>query len=220
MAATGGTLCIRSKRLPRDFASVVDLVRDPSARVQIVICADRRDENDVLLAASAPIQVPSLRARAGELPRIVEEYAEDTISALSATVPFTSTDRDWICARCASSLHAIETATMRLIALRQAGNVAKAAELLGMTHGALGEWLARRRPRGRRGHRQLPSCDLISPRQKRERVTSPTARDSQAEPPWTQVVMIRRVGDTVRYIVPADGQAGEGPSRTGGDDLG
>jgi hypothetical protein len=29
--------------------------------------------------------------------------------------------------------------------------------------------------------------------------------------------MIRRVGDTVRYIVPANGQAEEGPIRTGGE---
>ena len=145
-AAVEGSLCVRSKRPPRDFASVMELLQCPSARVRLVVCADRHERNDVLLAVSAPIQVPSLGTRARDLPRIVEEYAADAIMALASPVSFTSRDRDWVAARCASSLHEIETATMRLIALRQAGNILQAAKLLGMSHSSLSQWFASRRP--------------------------------------------------------------------------
>ncbi len=144
-AAAGGSLCIRSKRPPRDFASMMKLLRDPNARVQLVVCAGRYHQNDVLLVISDPIQVPPLKERAGELPRIVEEYAADARAALDSSVEFTSKDRDWIRARCASSLHEIETATLRVVALKQAGTVLNAAKLLGMGHTSLGEWFAHRR---------------------------------------------------------------------------
>ena len=145
-AAAEGSLCVRSRRPPRDFASVMELLRDPSARVRLVVCADRYERNDVLLAVSDPIHVPSLKTRAGELSRIVQEYAADAIVALSSSVSFTSRDLDWVVAHCASSLHDIEVGTTRLVALREAGTILGAAELLGMSHASLGEWFARRRP--------------------------------------------------------------------------
>jgi hypothetical protein len=154
-AAAEGALCVCSRRPPRDFAAVMDLLRDPRARVQLVVCADGYERHDVLLAISDPIQVPSLGTRKTELPRIVEDYAADALVALSSSVSFTPRDRDWVVARCASSLHEIETATMRLIALRQAGSILGAAELLGISYSSLREWFARRRPqrpaRGRGG---------------------------------------------------------------------
>jgi hypothetical protein len=154
-----------------------DLLRDPRARVQLVVCADGYERHDVLLAISDPIQVPSLGTRKPELPRIIDEYAADALVALSSSVSFTPRDRDWVVARCASSLHEIETATMRLIALRQAGSILAAAELLGISYSSLREWFARRRPqrpaRGRGGydpsatnhrahlgHRQTHGADL------------------------------------------------------------
>jgi hypothetical protein len=103
--------------------------------------------SDVLLAVSDPIRLPALETRASELPRIVEEYAEDARAALSSSAPFTQQDRGWVVTRCASSLHEIELATLRLVAIRHTGTVARAAELLGMSHGALGEWFKQRRGR-------------------------------------------------------------------------
>ena len=73
-----------------------------------------------------------------------EEYAEDARAALSTSIPFTQNDRDWVVTHCAT-LHEIELATLRLVAIHHAGNIAGAAELLGMSHAALGEWLAKRR---------------------------------------------------------------------------
>ena len=161
-AATEGTVCVRSKRPPLDFAEMVELLRDPGApHVQLVVCAGRYQRSNVLLAISAPIQVPSLGARARDLPRIVEEYGADACAALSSSAAFTPRDRDWVCERCASSLQEIEAATTRLVALRHAGSAARAAELLGISHGSLSEWFARRRSMtrsargggGRRGSR-------------------------------------------------------------------
>jgi DNA-binding NtrC family response regulator len=109
------------------------------------MCSDSYARCDVLLAVSEPLRVPPLTTRTSELPRIVEEYAEDARAALSTSIPFTQNDRDWVVTHCASSLHEIELATLRLIAIHHAGNVARAAELLGMSHAALGEWFAKRR---------------------------------------------------------------------------
>jgi hypothetical protein len=146
-AAVGGSLCVHRRRFPRDFPAAVALIREPDTRVQLVICGGRHDKYEALLEALAPILVPSLEQRAAELPRIVEEYAADAAVALSSTAPFTSGDRDWICRYCASSLHEIDTASLRMVALRKAGNVVGAARLLGMSHASLGEWFQRRRAR-------------------------------------------------------------------------
>ena len=146
-AAAGGSLCVHRRRLPRDFPAAVALIRVPDTRVQLVICGGRHDKYEAFLEALAPILVPSLAQRAAELPRIVEEYAADAAVALSSNAPFSLNDRDWICRCCASSLHEIETATLRMVALHKAGNVAGAARLLGMSHASLGEWLQRRRAR-------------------------------------------------------------------------
>lgn len=154
-AATDGTLCVRSRRPPRDFAQVMKLFSDPGARVRLVVCADPYEMSDVFLAVSDPIRLPALETRERELPRIVEEYGEDARDALSTTAPFTEQDRDWVIARGAPSLHEIELATLRLVAIRHAGTVKRAAELLGMSHAALGEWFAKRRTkRGARRSRQ------------------------------------------------------------------
>lgn len=145
-AATDGTLCVRSKRPPRDFPKVMKLLRGTGARVRLVVCSATRDEHDVLLAIADPIHVPELKTRAaGELPRIVDECAAEAMTTLSWPVSLTPRDRDWVVARCASSLHEIEVATLRMLALRHAGSIARAAELLGMSHAALGEWFSRRR---------------------------------------------------------------------------
>jgi len=143
-AAAGGTLCVYRRRLPRNFSAVVRMFREPDARVQLVICGGRRDKYEALLATLAPIVIPPLQERAGELLRIVEGYAADAAAALSSTTPLSRNDLDWICRYCASSLHAIEDATRRVAALREAGNTARAARLLGMGHTSLAEWLQRR----------------------------------------------------------------------------
>jgi hypothetical protein len=52
----------------------------------------------------------------------------------------------------------IQKATLRLIAIRQAGTIAGGAALLGMSHVALGQWLERRRYRPDLGAGAIARC--------------------------------------------------------------
>jgi len=142
-AAAGGSMCVWSKRLPRDFAQVTTALRDPGTRVQLIACGQRPSDRKELV--SAPIEIPPLSTRTGEVDRIIEEYAGDAVATLGLTTGFTQVDRDWVRTHSATSLPEIEKGTLRLVALREAGNVARAAALLGISHSSLGEWIGRRR---------------------------------------------------------------------------
>jgi hypothetical protein len=142
-AAQGGTLCVRSRRLPRDFAAVVAALRDPAAGVQLVVCASSPDDGKPYLAV--PITVPSLAGRDAELDRIVAEYAEDAMAELGAPrTSFLSADHTWVREH-ARSLPEIEKATLRLIALRDSRNLTSAAGRLGMAPVSLSRWIGRRK---------------------------------------------------------------------------
>jgi hypothetical protein len=142
-AAAGGTMCVWLKRLPRDFAELTAALHQPSNRVQLIACGLRPSDRSEMV--SAPIEIPSLSTRADEIDRIIDEYANDAARALHASIVFTSVDRDWVRTHSATSFPEIEKGTMRVVALREAGNVARAAALLGMAHASLGEWIGRRR---------------------------------------------------------------------------
>lgn len=143
-AAAGGTMCVRTRRLPRDFREVSLAIRDPASRVQLVVCTADTDDARTLLAD--PIIIPPLARRRAELGRIVDEYARDAIASLGADVTgFTRADHDWVVAHAASALPEIEKSTRRLVAIRQVGSIAGAAVLLGMSHVALSQWIGRRR---------------------------------------------------------------------------
>ncbi len=148
-AARGGSLCLHEAHRPRDPRSMAALIRGPGAKVQIIVCGNARDELHPYLLRPAPILIPRLRDRASEIPRIVDEYAADAISALGASeADFNDTDRTWVLDHAATTLREIETATLRLVALRQGdGVVNRAAVQLGMTHIGLTRWLQRRRRR-------------------------------------------------------------------------
>jgi hypothetical protein len=145
-AARGGSLCMRRRRLPRDLRPMAMLLRGPDAPVQIIVCAEASHNLNPFLLRPTPILVPPLSARTGELPRIVDEYACDAISTLGADATgFADVDRAWVLDHAAATLADIETATLRLVALRQASSIARAAARLGMSHVALTQWLGRRR---------------------------------------------------------------------------
>jgi len=143
-AATGGSLCVRSLRLPRDFKGVVKALRDPDARVQLVVCAQASEDCEAFLAV--PITVPPLTSRADELDRIITEYAEDAIAELGTPrTGFLSADREWVRTHSASSLPDIEKATLRLVAIRESRNLSSAAARLGMAPVSLSRWIGRRK---------------------------------------------------------------------------
>jgi DNA-binding NtrC family response regulator len=88
--------------------------------------------------------VPSLSTRTQDLPRIIDEYAQDAIAILD--VPATSfqpDDHRWVLEHAAASLPEIEKATLRRVALRTSANVSRAATRLGMAPVSLSRWLAR-----------------------------------------------------------------------------
>jgi FHA domain len=142
-AASGGSMCVRSKRLPHDFAELVIVLRGPCTHVQLIACGRWPPDRTELV--SAPIEIPPLSTRTDELDQIIDEYARDAVAMLRVSTPFTKVDRDWVRTHSASSLPEIEKGALRLVALREAGNVARAAALLGMAHASLGEWIGRRR---------------------------------------------------------------------------
>ena len=99
------------------------------------------------LTLPVPIRVPSLRVRASDLSRIVDEYAVDAISELRALrAGFTAADRQWVIENTPLSLSEIEKATLRLVAIRASRNMSGAAARLGMSLIALQRWLAHRKP--------------------------------------------------------------------------
>jgi len=142
-AAEGGSLCLATARLPKEFTEVLDAVRTARRRVALFVCTSSF-KADVF--GSGSVSIPSLDRRRGELMRIVEEYEDDVRHELSAPVGcLDETDRIWIAKHAARSLGEIETATTRLTALRMSGNVNRAAARLGMAHVSLTRWIERRR---------------------------------------------------------------------------
>jgi hypothetical protein len=141
-AAAGGTLCIWQNRQPDDFAQVVEARRrNPSMRVQLVVCTHSLQPTAPLIAS--PVVLPPLSERTAELDRIIDAYATDAGAASGATL--TVVEREWVYQHEASNLPRIEKATRRLIAIRKSdGVMSHAADQLGMAHGTLSEWFARR----------------------------------------------------------------------------
>jgi FHA domain len=135
-AAEGGTLCVWPRQ-PHDFAQVVEAHRNPSSRAQLIVCT-RTHQPDPLIA---PIVLPPLTQRTFELDRIIDAYAVDAGAVLGETLM--PSDRDWIRSHESRTLAQIEKATRRFVAMRTHG-ITRAADRLGVSHGTLSEWLARR----------------------------------------------------------------------------
>jgi hypothetical protein len=143
-AAAGGSLCVRSARPPEDFSSMLPHLRN-AGDVQYIVCCDEDEATHPLLVRPAPIQIPSLKYRGVELPRIVDEYAQDAIALLGVCrACFTERDRAWVVAHEASSFSEIEKTTLRLVALKASANTRIAAQRLGMAGASLGRWARHR----------------------------------------------------------------------------
>ena len=142
--ATGGSLCMRTGRLPKDFHSVITRFRDPNSQVHLVLCAQTSEACEEYLAV--PITIPPLSTRPGELDQIITEYANDAIRELGTLQSgFLAADRDWVRMHSASSLPDIEKATLRLVAIRESRNLSAAATRLGMAPVSLSRWIGRRK---------------------------------------------------------------------------
>ena len=143
-AAAGGSLCVRTCRLPHDFPALAARLRDTDD-VLVIICIER-DDADPLLIRPAPIVVPPLASRAAEIDRVIAEYAADAIAELGAPLAaFTSADGTWVREHAATSLAEVEKATLRLVAIRTSRNLTAAAARLGIAPVSLLRWLERRK---------------------------------------------------------------------------
>jgi hypothetical protein len=111
-AATGGSLCVWSRRLPRDFGKVRTALREPNTRVQLIVCThEPKDHKDFVAAA---ISIPSLAGRQEELGRIIDEYGVDAVDSIvghAGSLLFTMADRDWVREHSSSSLTEIDKGT-------------------------------------------------------------------------------------------------------------
>lgn len=144
--ARGGSVCVRTRRLPDDFAELLAAVRDPDAGVQLVVCVGSAE--DYRPYTAAPIVVPPLARRAAELDMIIAECIDDARTELGLPrAALLASDRAWIRGH-APSLPEIEKAALRLLALRRTGSVAEAADRLGMAEVSLARWLGRRKLAG------------------------------------------------------------------------
>jgi len=143
-SAVGGSLCVRSPRLPSDFPSLLDELRNPDARTQLFVCSNGSGHHHDFLPA--PIVVPPLRERAKEVPQIIEEYVRDAIAALGVvSVALSAADYLWVREH-ATTLPEIEKAALRLVAVRTSATHSEAADRLGMAEVSLSRWLGRRLP--------------------------------------------------------------------------
>jgi hypothetical protein len=149
-AAAGGSMCVQRAYLPRDFDAVQARIREQDTRVQLIVCSRKPDRAAVVV----PVEVPPLKARPSEVPRVIEEYVLDATTMLNAPQTIlTRSDRSWILEHASSTLHEIEKAAQRLVGLRLSDTISGAAALLGLAPVSLTRWIDRRRPplRGRPG---------------------------------------------------------------------
>src|ERR1041384_4935097 len=123
--------CVWSKRLPPDFEQVRAALKEPKTRVQLNVCVDTLRQSRPYHVE--PVVIPALKHRANELPRLVDEYADEAARELGAQVGLGPADREWIVKHSASSLWEIEKGARRLVAIRKHDdNLAAAARALGM----------------------------------------------------------------------------------------
>jgi hypothetical protein len=149
-AASGGTLCLRMRRLPRDFPALIPRLRD-TPDVMLVVCASPTEDGSPLVIRPAPLALPPLASRSDDIDRIIAEYAADAIAELAAPATgFSERDHVWVREHAATSLDEIEKATLRLIAIRTSETMGEAAARLGMAQPSLLRWIDRRRRPSRR----------------------------------------------------------------------
>jgi pSer/pThr/pTyr-binding forkhead associated (FHA) protein len=143
-AATGGSVCVRARRPPPDFESLLTALRSPNSRVQLIVCGEAEDQ--YARYNVMPVAIRPLDGRASELDDIIGEYACDAMDELGLPrSAFPAVDHAWVREHASSSLPEIEKATLRLIALRGSRNLSGAAMRLGMAPVSLSRWIGRRR---------------------------------------------------------------------------
>lgn len=79
-AATGGSVCVRARRPPPDFESLLTALRSPNSTVQLIVCGEAEDQYAKYHVM--PLAIRPLDGRASELDDIIGEYACDAMDEL------------------------------------------------------------------------------------------------------------------------------------------
>jgi hypothetical protein len=138
--AQGGTICINNRRLPMDLASIFE--RTSSAPTLVIVLARYTRKTDVF--TPTPMVIPPLSARQHELDRLmVECEAMASLRLGRSLLALTAAQRKWVREHC-ETLAEFQLSVLRLMALRHAGSVPGAAELLQLSASGLRQWYAAR----------------------------------------------------------------------------
>src|SRR5215813_10436779 len=140
-AAAGGSVCLRSNRLPDDF-DLLAASFHASGSAALFICLHSNDRITDLLCR--PLKIPPLTERLPEFPRLLNEYLDEAAQALGARHVRLSEPMQQSVLHHAKSLSDIEKAAMRLVALKSSGNLYRAAQQLHMAPISLIRWMDRR----------------------------------------------------------------------------
>jgi hypothetical protein len=142
-AAAGGSLCVHSNRLPKDFDALAASFRDRQNMAVMFVCLHSNDR--VTRVLCNPIEIPPLSRRRTELPRLLNDYLDEAAQLFGARRLELSEHTQQGVFADASSLCELEKVALRLVALRNTPNVNQAAQRLHMAPVSLNRWIARRR---------------------------------------------------------------------------
>jgi FHA domain-containing protein len=142
--AKNGTVCIDDRKRPSDLLAMLDELHRRGRTTQLMVLAKNPYKAEVY--TKAPVVIPPLRTRRDEIETLVMEYELEAVRRLGIdALELTPVQRSWIAERSSETLPDIQQATLRLIAIRHAGSIAGAADLLRISQQALSKWLDRRR---------------------------------------------------------------------------
>lgn len=146
--ARDGMLVLDAEHLPSDLTLVLAASRLPDQRVRLLVGAGTEKLASQVTArvpSVGSIVIPRMSTREGEMDRLLLEYAEDAVAALSAPVHgLRPHDLQWIRKSGIKTHDEADEVMTRVVAVRNWG-VSGGASRLGLTHGALSKYLARRK---------------------------------------------------------------------------
>ncbi len=140
-AATGGSVCLRSNRLPDDF-DVLAASFHESGSAALFVCLHSNDRITDLLCR--PLKIPPLTERLPEFGRLLNEYLDEAAQMLGTHHVRLSDSMQQSVLHHVRSLSDLEKAALRLVALQSAGNLYRAAHQLHMAPISLIRWMTRR----------------------------------------------------------------------------
>lgn len=141
-AATGGSICLRARRLPRDFDRLCRSLRESPRAAIVFVCLQGDDRVRDLLCR--PLEIPPLAERTAEPEILFQESLDEAAATLGTPrLRISPAARQGILER-VTSFAELEKAALRIVALATAKNLSQAAEWLRMAPVSLSRWRTRR----------------------------------------------------------------------------